>query len=191
MSRFPAILVLAVSLALAGCGAKASGQPALRPPGERPPVPSILAQPPPGVRLRAPAEAILGDQVIGSARRSGSDHLTAAEAASQEPDEGVALAAYTSWGWLDGASRTWATADETLVTTARADGAAHAFAAWSQGAGGACPPAVASGLDDCREGVTGDRATVVGRLATAVFRLHCPVAAADRLVLAQIASLHA
>jgi hypothetical protein len=142
------------------------------------------------VRLRPPAEAILGDQVVGAARQSGQDHLTPEQAASGQPDQAAALAEYQGWAWVDGASRTWTGADETLVLTARADTAMRAFDAWAAaGASASCAAAAGAALDGCRIGVTGDRAVVVGRLASAVFRLDCPASAAERLTAAQAAGL--
>jgi hypothetical protein len=179
-----------IALALVyGLGAIACGQPAAAPTG-RPGPPSIMAQPPPAVRLRPAADAILSDQTVGAARRTGNDHLTAEQAASEQPDQAAALGEYAGWGWLDGASRTWTTAAETLVITARPDGAARALDYWGRDAQGRCSPAATAGLDDCRLGVSGDRAVVVGRLASAVFRLQCPASAAERLAAAQAASLH-
>jgi hypothetical protein len=179
-----------IALALLAClTAAACGQP-VRPPAPGTASPSILAQPPPGLRLRPAAEAILGDQVVGAARRAGHDHLTAEQAASEQADQAAALAQYAGWGWLDGASRTWSTADETLVITARPDGAARALDFWARDAGARCPATAMAGLDDCRLGLSGDRAVVVGRLGPAVFRLQCPAQAADRLTAAQAAALH-
>ena len=91
---------------------------------------------------------------------------------------------------MDAARRTWTGAGETLVLTTRPDGAARAFDAWAAaGAPDPCPAAAAAGLDGCRLGVNGDRAVVVGRLGSDVFRLDCPASAADRLTAAQTASL--
>jgi len=143
------------------------------------------------VRLRPAAEAILSDQVFGAPRRGGHDHLTAAQAASEQPDQAAALAQFASWGWLDGSSRTWSTGDEVLVITARADDAARALEFWARDAQGHCTDAALAGLDDCRLGITGDRAVVVGRLGPAVFRLQCPARSAEPLAMAQAASLHA
>src|SRR2546423_10757534 len=116
-----------IALALLSCPwVAACGQPA-SPAAAAAASPSIPAQPPPTVRLRPAAQAILGDQAVGAARRGGHDHLTAEEAASEQPDQAAALAEYAGWGWLDGASRSWSTADETLVITARPDDAARAL----------------------------------------------------------------
>jgi hypothetical protein len=186
MSRALMAIALAACLAAAACGS--SGPAAARPAGS--PAPSIQAQPPPAVRLRPAGQAILSDQPAGGARRAGQDHLTAEQAASQQPNQGAALAEYAGWGWLDGASRMWTTGSETLVITARPDDAARALAYWAGDAQGRCSPAATAGLDDCRLAVTGDRAVVVGRLAAAVFRLDCPAAAAERLTIAQAAALH-
>jgi hypothetical protein len=134
---------------------------------------------------------------VGSPRHAGSDHLTAAAAASQQPDQPAALAEFLGWGWLDGSTRGWASADETLVLTSRPEGAARAFEFWAAEttrppfAPAACSPAVTSGLDDCRLGVAGDRALVIGRVGAEAFRLSCPAASADRLAGAQVASMHA
>src|SRR2546430_14810749 len=80
--------------------------------------PSIPAQPPPTVRLRPAAQAILGDQAVGAARRGGHDHLTAEEAAREQPDQAAPLAEYAGWGWPGGARRAWSPADEAPVITA-------------------------------------------------------------------------
>jgi hypothetical protein len=173
MSRALIVLALLCLAGAAGCG-----QPA-RPTAGASASPSILAQPPPAVRLRPAADAILSDQAVGAARRGGHDHLTAEQAASEQPDQGAAMTEYAGWAWLDGASRTWSTADETLVITARPDDAARALDFWARGAAASrCPPAAMTGLDDCRVGVSGDRAVVVGRLAS------------ERLAAAQAAALH-
>jgi hypothetical protein len=195
MSRVPTALAALLWLGLAACGGQATSS--IGSAGSRPPSPSIAAQAPPGLRLRAPADAILADQVVGSPRRAGEDHLVAAEAASEQPDQAAALRRYTSWGWLDGSTRAWPGTDETLVATASNAGAGRAFADWSAEAGQApyagaeCAPAAAAGLDDCRLSLAGDRAIVVGRLGTAVFRISCPAAAAERLTAAQVAALQA
>ena len=166
----------------------------MRPPGDRPRPPSILAEPPPDVRLRAPVKAVLSDQVVGLPRRAGIDHLTAAEEASNQTDQAAALSEFIGWGWLDGASRTWSVVDEVLVLTARPDGAVRAFSYWAREAGqppyivGPCSSLAAAGLDDCARGVATDRAIVVGRLGAAVFRIACPTEMAERLTMAQVAA---
>lgn len=188
-----AALWLVLCLGLSACQAARTAP--IRAPGERPPPPSILAEPPPEVRLRGPAGAILSDQVVGLARRAGTDHLTAAEEASNQTDQAAALAEFISWGWLDGASRTWSGADEVLVLTTRPDGAVRAFGYWAREAGqapfvaGACSSLAGAGLDDCAQGVATDRAIVVGRLGPAVFRIACPAEMAERLTIAQVAAL--
>jgi len=187
-----ALLWLVLCLGLGAC--QAAGTSSIRPPAS-PSRPSILAEPPPQVRLRAPVGAILSDQVVGLPRRAGIDHLSAAEKASQQPDQAAALAEYMGWGWLDGASRTWSVADEVLVLTARPDGAIRAFSFWAREVGeapyvaGGCSSLAAAGLDDCAQGVAGGRAIVVGRLGPAVFRIACPTEMAERLTVAQVAAL--
>jgi hypothetical protein len=182
-----------VLLLVAGCGASRTAHP----PQDQVASPSIAPAPPLRARLRPPAEAILSDQAVGSPRRAGSDHLTAAAAASLQPDQPAALTEYLGWGWLDGSTRSWASADEALVLTSRSEGATRAFGFWAAETtrppfvAGACSPAVTSGLDDCRLGVAGDRALVVGRVGAEAFRLSCPAASADRLAGAQVASMHA
>jgi hypothetical protein len=181
MSRIPIAAALALGLALAACQS-----------GPAPPVAraarASAAPSAPAVRLRPAAQAILSDQEVGAPRLSGQDHLTAEQEASVQQDQAAALAQYQGWAWVDGASRTWAGADETLVITARPDTAVRAFDAWAAGIAGPCAASAAAGLDDCRLAVTGDRAVVVGRLSSAVFRLDCPAAEADRLTSAQAAS---
>lgn len=193
LTALTAVISLGLCPGLAACGA--AGSSPIRAPGERPPSPSILAEPPPQVRLRSPAAAILSDQLVGLPRQTGIDHLTAAEAASEQNDQAAALAEFTAWGWLDGASRSWSQADEVLVMTARNSGAVRAFKYWAGDAGktpfaaGACSAAADSGLDDCALGVAADRAIVVGRLGSAVFRISCPTGMAERLTMAQVAFL--
>jgi len=187
-----ALLWLGLCLGLGGCQGTGTG--AIRPPAG-PSRPSILAEPPPQVRLRAPQGAILSDQVVGLPRRAGVDHLSAAEEASNQPDQAAALAEFVGWGWLDGASRTWSVADEVLVLTARPEGAIRAFGYWAREAGeapylvGGCSSLAAAGLDDCAQGVSAGRAIVVGRLGPAVFRIACPIEMAERLTIAQVAAL--
>jgi hypothetical protein len=178
-----------IAAALALCLAAAACQPGSAPAPARS-ARSTPAPAPSAVRLRPPAGAILSDQVVGAARQSGQDHLTPEQAASGQPDQAAALTEYEGWAWVDGASRTWTDAGETLVLTARADTAVRAFDAWAAaGAQGPCTAAAEAGLDGCRIGVTGDRAVVVGRLASAVFRLDCPATAAERLTAAQASAL--
>src|SRR5439155_26610869 len=95
MSRTPVALALLVGLLAAAC-AQPGGSTSPSPAG-RPPSPSIRAQPPPTVRLRPAAEAILSDQAVGAARRGGHDHLRAQLAASQRPRQGAALAEFIGW----------------------------------------------------------------------------------------------
>ena|SRR5215470_7559403 len=187
-----AVLWLVLCLGLAEC--HAAGTAPTRSPGG-PSRPSILAEAQPQVHLRAPVGAILSDQVVGLPRRAGIDHLSAAEAASNQPDQAAALAEFIGWGWLDAASRTWSAADEVLVLTARPDGAVRAFSYWAREAGeapyvaGGCSSLAAAGLDDCAQGVAAGRAIVVGRLGAAVFKIACPTEMADRLTVAQVAAL--
>src|SRR5262249_60076579 len=118
------LLWLVLCLGLGAC--QAAGTSSIRPPPS-PSRPSILAEPPPQVRLRAPVGAILSDQVVGLPRRAGIDHLSAAEKASQQPDQAAALAEYMGWGWLGGASPTWAVAGEGLGVAAPPDRAVPPF----------------------------------------------------------------
>ncbi len=195
LTALTAAISLGLCAGLAGC--RAAGSSPIRAPGDRPPSPSILAEPAPQVRLRSPAVAILSDQLVGLPRQAGTDHLTAAEAASEQNDQAAALAEFTAWAWLDGASRSWSQADEVLVMTARNSGAVRAFKYWARDAdqtpyaAGACSAAAASGLDECALGLAADRAIVVGRLGSAVFRISCPTGVAERLTMAQVGSLAA
>lgn len=188
-----AALCLGLCLGPGACQTAASSP--IRAPGDHPPPPSILAEPPPQVRLRSPELAILTDQVVGLSRRAGIDHLTAAELASEQSDQAAALAEFAGWGWLDGASRSWSGADEVLVLTARNSGAVRAFKYWALDAAqkpytaAACSAAAGAGLDDCALGIAADRAIVVGRLGAAVFRISCSSGIAERLATAQVASL--
>lgn len=195
LTALTAVLELGLLAGLGACQRSESSP--IQSPAARPLAPSILAQPPPRVRLRPPAEAILSDQAVGSPRRTGRDHLTAAEAASEQSDQAAALDEFAGWGWLDGASRTWTVTEEVLVVTARDGGAARAYRYWSREAGQApyaalsCSVRAAAGLDDCALGVAGDQAIVVARLGSAVFRISCPTGIAETLVVAQVASLAA
>lgn len=183
---------LAFCLGLAGC--QQTESPAIRSPNVRA-APSIIAQAPRDVRLRPAAEAILPDSVVGMPRRAGNDHLTEAEAVSEQPDQAAAQSEFSGWDWLDGATRIWSAADETLVLTARDTGAIRAFRFWARDAGqtpfasGGCSPVAAAGLDDCLVGIASNRAIVVGRLGPAVFRISCPTGVAERLTAAQAAAL--
>jgi hypothetical protein len=123
---------------------------------------------------------VLTDADVGLPRTGGRDHLTAAEAARDTANEVLALETYSGWGWVEASTRTWSgggrQASETLLLTLRAEGARKAFDAWAADAARApyaatdCPASV-TGLDQCRVGMVGDRALVVGRLAAAVFRI--------------------
>lgn len=192
MSRTPAVLLLALLVA-AACQQPAGSS--IRSPDDPLPSPSIAPGPPLRVRLRPPGEALLSDQAVGGAHRDGRDHLTALEAASTEPDQAAALTEFTAWGWLDGASRIWSSADVVIVRTSRTEGAARAFAHWGRQAtavpyaAGACSAEAGAALDDCLLATSGERAVIVGRLGPAVFRIRCPAAAAERLTLVQAASL--
>src|SRR2546429_8876403 len=96
MSRALTAPTLLICLCLAGCqGSAASTAPS---PGVRSAAPSILAQPPPSVRLRPPGDALLSDQIVGAPRRGGHDHMTAAPAASEQPDPGAAPPRFAGWG---------------------------------------------------------------------------------------------
>ena len=187
MFRIPVAAALVLCLAAAACRPQTGAPP--RSPSGSPARPSSAPSPP--GRLPPAAQAILSDQAVGAPRRKGQDHLTAAEAAGGQPDQAASLAEYEGWAWLDGSSRGWPAIDETLVITARADTSARAFAFWAADAPMPCSATAAAGLDGCRLGSAGDRAVVVGRLASAVFRLQCPAQAADRLTIAQAAALRA
>jgi hypothetical protein len=142
--------------------------------------PSATATATPQPVLRAPADAVLADADVGLPRTAGRDHLTAAEAARDTANEVLALETYSGWGWIEASTRSWSgggrSASETLLLTLRAEGAGKAFDAWAADAARApysaagCPAAV-TGLDQCRLGVAGDRALVVGRLGAEVFRI--------------------
>jgi hypothetical protein len=182
-------------VALIGLGACQPAHPA--PPPVSPATSPTVAATPTAVAVRPPAEAILGDAEVGLSRTGGTDHLTAAQLAAAAPDQVLALQQVTSWGWLDGASRSWGTIGDVVVLTIRGDGARQAFSDWSAAAdlaplaGGPCPAAIAAGLDDCHYASGGGRAIVVGRLSVEVFRLEGPVAETTRLAPPQAARLRA
>ena len=188
MPRPPVLLAAALlpAVLLASC------QPGTGDGGAPTATPASSAAVPP--RLRAPADAILSDQVVGSPRRASRDHLSAAEAAREQPDQVGALQEYTAWSWLEASTRSWDGVSDVVLLTARPEGAARAFAFWSAQAARApfliapCPSSVGR-LDECRLAVSGDRAVVLGRLDAVAFRLECPAAAADRLASAQAAAL--
>jgi hypothetical protein len=127
-----------------------------------------------------PADAVLADADVGLPQTAGRDHLTAAEAARDTANEVLALETYSGWGWVEASTRTWSgggrQASETLLLTLRAEGGRKAFDVWAADAARApyaatgCPASV-TGLDQCRVGMVGDRALVVGRLGAEVFRI--------------------
>ncbi|HEY8641134.1 MAG TPA: hypothetical protein VIO84_00050 [Candidatus Dormibacteraeota bacterium] len=171
MPRLPICLAALIALVLA-CQSQS-------PPAATPrPSPSAAATPLP--QLRPPADAVLADADVGLPRTAGRDHLSAAEAARDTANEVLALETYSGWGWVEASTRTWSgggrQAAETLLLTLRAEGASRAFDAWAADAARApyaavdCPASV-SRLDQCRLGVAGDRALVVGRLGAEVFRI--------------------
>ena len=188
MPRAPVLLAAALvpAFLLISCepgpGKAAAPTPPRAPSATRPP------------SLRTPADAILSDQAVGSRRIASRDHLSAAEAARQQPDQVGALQEYTAWSWLDASTRSWEGVSDLVLLTARPEGAARAVAFWSAEAARApfliapCPSSVGR-LDECRLAVSGDRAVVVGRLDALAFRLECPAAAAVRLASAQAAAL--
>jgi len=149
-----------------------------------PPVAAPRSSPPaaatPQPALRPPADAVLADADVGLPRTAGRDHLSAAEAARDTANEVLALETYSGWGWVEASTRTWSgngrQVVETLLVTVRAEGAGKAFDTWAADAArapyaaGGCPASV-TGLDQCRLGVSGDRALVVGRLGAEVFRI--------------------
>ena len=161
-----------LGLLLAACGT-AAREPL---PSPVPPPPSSPAPTP--VSLRPPALAILADAQVGLSRTSGRDHLTAAEAARDQPDQQGALQLYRSWGWVEESLRTWAggdrSASETVLLTLRAENARVAYAAWAghlSGTAGACGPPLASRLDECTEALSDSGVLVVGRLDAELFLL--------------------
>jgi len=129
------------------------------------------------VSLRPPAQAIL-DAAPGLPLLEARDHLTAAEAASRDADQPLALQTYVSWGWAEESTRSWGAggsgADALVLATLRPEGARLAFAHYAQEtdlapyAGAPCPAAV-SGLSGCHLGVSNGRTVVTGWLAEEVF----------------------
>ena len=167
LARFAAVLLVLVSC-------QTQGPPAATPR----PSPSLSPTPLPA--LRPPADAILADADVGLPRTGARDHLGAAEAARDTPNEVLALEVYSGWGWIEASTRTWSGAGgqaaDTVLLTVRSDAAARAFDYWAADAAraplaaGACPAAV-TGLDQCRIGSGGGQVLVVGRLGAEVFRL--------------------
>jgi hypothetical protein len=165
-------LVAAVLLVVGAC--QSQSPPTARPTASPTPSPTPL------LVLRAPGDAILADADVGLPRTAARDHLGAAEAARDTANEVLALEVYSGWGWIEASTRTWSgggrQASETVLLTVRPEAAARAFDYWAADAAraplsaGGCPAALA-GLDQCRLGVAGDRALVVGRLGAEVFRL--------------------
>ena len=144
------------------------------------PRPSPTPTPTPLVAVRAPADAALTGADVGLPLTSARDHLSAAEAARDTPNEVLALELYSGWGWVEASTRSWSgggrQASETVLLSLRAEGAGKAFEIWAADAGRApyaeslCPSSI-TGLDQCRFGSAGDHALVVGRLGAEVFRL--------------------
>lgn len=171
MPRFPVWPALVAAL-LVACQSQPS--PAATP------RPTPSASPTPRLVLRAPADAALTQAEVGLPLVAARDHLSAAEAARDTPNEVLALELYSGWGWVEASTRTWSgggqQASETVLLTVRASNAGKAYAVWSAGAATApyaatgCPPSI-TGLDACRMGTAGDRTLVVGRLDAEVFRL--------------------
>ncbi len=144
------------------------------------PRPSATPTPTPLLAVRAPAAAVFTDADVGLPLTGARDHLSAAEAARDTPNEVLALETYSGWGWVEASTRSWSggsrQASETVLLTVRAEAAKKAFAIWAADAGRApyaateCPAQI-TGLDQCRIGSAGDRALVVGRLGPEIFRL--------------------
>jgi hypothetical protein len=165
-------LAAAALLVLGACQSQSSPAPTPRPSATPSPTPLLV--------LKAPAEAILADADVGLQRTAARDHLGAAEAARDTANEVLALEVYSGWGWIEASTRTWSgggrQVSETLLLTVRPEGAARAFDYWAADAAraplaaAACPASLPE-LDQCRLGIAGDRALVVGRLGAEVFRL--------------------
>jgi hypothetical protein len=191
MPGFPARLAVLAAL-LVACQSQ--------PPPAPTPRPSATPTPTPLLVVRAPADAILGDTDVGLPRTASRDHLTAAEAARDTPNQVLALETYSGWGWVEASTRSWSgggrQASETVLLSVRAEGASRAFEIWAADTGRApyaasdCPPAII-GLDQCRIGLVGDRALVVGRLGPEVFRLETAGLDAPTLATRQAARLQA
>jgi hypothetical protein len=128
--------------------------------------------------LKAPAEAILDDAQVGLPRTGARDHLSAAEAASLAADQPLTLQTYTSWGWTEESTRSWASgdrkADALVLSTLRPSGARMAFVYYAQEtdvapyATIACPASV-KGLDGCHAGMSASRTVITGWVAEDVF----------------------
>jgi hypothetical protein len=158
------------------------------------PSPSATPEPTPLVALRAPSAAVLADADVGRPRTAGRDHLTATEAARDQPDEVLALELFSGWGWVDMATRTWGPVSVEVLQTLRPEGATRAYALWSGEAelapfsAAPCPASI-TGLEQCRYGSAADRVIVVGRRDTLTFRLVADPGAAERLAALQASRL--
>jgi len=189
MPGFPARLAVLAAL-LVACQSQPHAAPTPRPSAAPTPTPLLV--------VRAPADAVLADADVGLPLTASRDHLTAAEAARDTPNQVLALETYSGWGWIEASTRTWSgggrQASETVLLSVRAEGASRAFEIWAGDAGRApyaasnCPAAIV-GLDECRIGLAGDRALVVGRLGPEVFRLETAGLDAPALAARQAARL--
>jgi hypothetical protein len=164
---------LALCLALAVIACSGGGSTA------RTPLPTPSPAPAAGpAAVRDPASAILEDSQVGLARTAGRDHLTAAEAASLDPDQPAAFQLYAGWGWVEESTRSWAgggsSVDDLVLLSLRPQGAQLAYEHYAQAAeqapheGRPCPARIV-GLDACIESVTGAQTRVAGRLSEELF----------------------
>jgi hypothetical protein len=179
------MLALASAFGLTACQALAA-------PGTRAHL--STATRPPAAAARPPAQSILDDGAVGARRDGGRDHLSAAEFARDQPDQVAALRVFTTWGWVDAATRSWPETSEILVVSQRPEDAGRAFDFWTlqatqAGLKQAACPAGASPLQQCSAAVSDARAVLVGRAGASVFRLDCPRTEADRLASAQARAL--
>lgn len=152
------------------------------------------ARRPPPAPAPAPWQAIIADAAAGLPRTGGQDHVSAAEFARGQPDQVAALQVFTTWGWVDAATRTWAGASEVMVLTQRPEDAGRAFDFWTSQAvqSGLAASSCAGGapvLDRCSQAASPSRSVVVGQKGAIVFRLDCPPADAGRLTDAQADAL--
>jgi hypothetical protein len=190
----PALLLALAALCAAACQPAAAGQP--RSPRPSPPASNAPAE----AVLRPPAQAVLEDGEVGLPRLSGRDHLSAAEAARDAPDEVSALDAYAGWGWADAASRAWGGSGRSVqvlvLLTLRPEGAERALERWSLDAvraplaSAACPQGMPR-LDGCVAGAGAGRMLVAGRLDAGAFRLEGSAADVARLAPLQARRLSA
>lgn len=140
---------------------------------------TVASPPAAAVPIRPPSLDILAENEVGLTLAGGTDHVTITQAASEQPNQPLALTLYRSWGWTDEAVRAWGDsrrrADDALLLLTKPDGAQRAFQAFgadfvkSPFAEVDCPTALV--VDQCREGKSGALTVVVVRVDRYVYRM--------------------